>query len=98
MPNPRTNKYPPNSVVRVSPAELFAVTYVDGNSRPDTRLVVKIGDNIHFLHVEGVDSRLKQPGKFIKDGIMAALPDMESRETGDIPADPVNDLPMDAAV
>lgn len=65
----RTTKYPPKTLVNLQPVQVFAATFVDGNQYSDTRLVAMIGDNIHFLHPEGVDNKIKQPASWLKEKI-----------------------------
>jgi hypothetical protein len=84
----RTSKYPPKTLVSLTKVEVFAATFVDGQQYSDTRLVAKIGDNIHFLHPEGVDSKIRQPAAWLKEQVRqqapsAATPDQQV----DVPED-----------
>jgi hypothetical protein len=69
----RTSKYPPKTLVNLQEVRVFAATFVDGSQYSDTRLVAMIGDNIHFLHPEGVDSKIRQPAKWLKDQVRKQL-------------------------
>jgi hypothetical protein len=89
----RTTKYPPKTLVNLQRVEVFAATFVDGQQYSDTRLVARIGDHIHFLHPEGVDSKIKQPAKWLKEEIMKQAPtqppqDVEIPEDADVTALP----------
>jgi len=84
----RTSKYPPKTLVNLQPVQVFAATFVDGQQYSDTRLVAKIGENIHFLHPEGVDSKIRQPAGWLKDEIQKQAPAATS-------ADPVIEIPED---
>lgn len=90
----RTTKYPAKTLVNLQKVEVFAATYVDGEQKADTRFVAVIGDNIHFLHPEGVDGKIKQPAGWIKDAIRARMP-QDKEDTMSIPDDSVDDLPME---
>jgi hypothetical protein len=75
--------------------EVFAATFVDGQQYSDTRLVAKIGDNIHFLHPEGVDSKVRQPASWLKDQIREKTENAgPTEETVEIPEDDVSALPV----
>ena len=91
----RTSKYPPKTLVSLTEVRVFAATFVDGQQHSDTRLVAKIGDNVHFLHPEGVDSKIKQPALWLKQEIAKQLA-MCNSECGsvEVPQDNVEDLPM----
>lgn len=65
----KTHKFPPKTLLSLQPAQIYAASYVDGNQEADTRLVVKIGPNFHFLHQEGVDSKLRQPAGWLQKAI-----------------------------
>lgn len=69
----KTHKFPPKTLLSIQPAEIYAASYVDGNQEADTRLVVKIGPNFHFLHQEGVDSKLRQPASWLQKAIAEKL-------------------------
>ena len=89
----RTTKYPPNTLVNLQKVDVYAATYVDGQQVADTRFVAVVGDNIHFLHPEGVDSKIRQPAGWVKDAIRNRLP----KEEVTVPDDAVSDLPMEEA-
>ena len=91
----RTSKHPPKSVVSVRPVSIFAVTYVDGESYADTRFVAKVGDNIHFLHPEGVDNKIKQPASWLKDKLREIIPTVS--EVVEVPENEV-ELPTESLV
>ena len=90
----RTSKYPPKTLVKLQPVQVFAATFVDGQQYSDTRLVAKIGDNIHFLHPEGVDSKVRQPAGWLKDAIMAKASAAAQEGPVEVPEDGVTELPM----
>lgn len=90
----RTSKYPPKTLVKLQQVQVFAATFVDGQQFSDTRLVAKIGDNIHFLHPEGVDSKVRQPAGWLKDAIVAKAPAAVQEGPVDVPEDNVTELPM----
>lgn len=91
----RTNKYPPKTLIALTKVEVFAATFADGQQYTDTRLVAKIGNNIHFLHPEGVDSKVRQPAGWLKDAIMARAPSASSPDAPvEVPEDTVTELPM----
>ena len=91
----RTSKYPPKTLVNLQPVQVFAATFVDGNQYPDTRLVAMIGGNIHFLHPEGVDSKIRQPATWLKDKIRAAAsPTASSTQDVEVPESDVAALPV----
>ena len=89
----RTSKYPPKTLVGLQKVELFAATYVDGQQYSDTRLVLKAGNNFHFLHPEGVDSKLRPPAGWLIQAIKEKL-----GPVSDTPIEPPEevDLPEDA--
>lgn len=90
----RTSKYPPKTLVALQKVEVFAATFVDGQQYSDTRLVAKIGDNIHFLHPEGVDNKVKQPAKWLKEKIIEQAPTVNQPEENiEIPESDVSALP-----
>jgi len=93
MPN-RTSKYPPKTVVNVAQCEIFAVTFVDGESIPDTRLVVKHGDSYHFLHDEKTDHSLRPPAGWL----IKALQEKLEASVLDGEEDKIEELPMEATV
>jgi hypothetical protein len=71
---PKTNKYPPKTLVNLQEVKVFAATYVDGSQNSDTRFVAVMGDSIHFLHVDGTDSKLRQPSEWLKKQIREQVP------------------------
>jgi hypothetical protein len=83
----RTTKYPPKTLVNLQPVQVFAATFVDGQQYSDTRLVAMIGENIHFLHPEGVDSKIRQPAAWLKEKIREQAPSVAAQETVEIPQD-----------
>lgn len=89
----RTTKYPPKTLVNLQQVEVFAATFVDGQQYSDTRLVALIGDNIHFLHPEGVDSKIRQPSSWLKDQIREMAQRKCSNEEVEIPKDDLSVLP-----
>ena len=91
----RTSKYPPRTLVNLTEVKVYAATFVDGQQYSDTRLVAKIGDNIHFLHPEGVDSKIRQPAGWLKEAILAKAPAASAPDTPvEVPEDNVSGLPM----
>lgn len=90
----RTSKYPPKTLVNLTKVEVFAATFVDGQQFSDTRLVAKIGDELHFLHPEGVDSKVRQPAGWLKDQIRERAPSASASDKDvTIPEDNVASLP-----
>ncbi|MFW9801120.1 MAG: hypothetical protein ACFFFC_00585 [Candidatus Thorarchaeota archaeon] len=85
----RTNRYPPKTLVKLQEVKIFAATYVDGKSYADTRFVAKIGDNYHFLHPEGVDSKLKRLAGWLLNAIKEKLNTTDSKPL-DLPQDEVD--------
>jgi hypothetical protein len=84
----RTSKYPPKTLVNLQEVKVFAATFVDGQQYSDTRLVAVIGDNIHFLHPEGVDSKIRQPASWLKDKVREMAPAASAaQEPVEIPED-----------
>lgn len=83
----RTTKYPPKTLVSLQPVQVFAATFVDGQQYSDTRLVAKIGEHIHFLHPEGVDSKIRQPASWLKEKIREQAPAVAAQEPVEIPQD-----------
>lgn len=81
----RTNKFPPKTLVNLQKVEVFAATFVDGAQKSDTRFVAVMGDNIHFLHVDGVDTKLRQPAGWLKDQIRDQAPGASSDGPVEIP-------------
>jgi hypothetical protein len=90
----RTSKYPPKTLVNLTKVEVFAATFVDGSQVSDTRLVAKIGNNIHFLHPEGVDNKIKQLASWLRDAVLAKVGSLSSSGPIDIPDNDVSNLPM----
>lgn len=89
----RTSKYPPKTLVNLQKVEIFAATYVDGQQYSDTRLVAKIGKNLHFLHPEGTDAKLRQPAGWLIKAVMEKLGPSDV-EPAALPQDEV-DLPAE---
>ena len=90
----RTNKYPPKTLVSLTKVDVYAATFVDGQQFSDTRLVAKIGDNIHFLHPEGVDAKIRQPAGWLKEKVLEmALAVDAPDESIEVPRDDVSMLP-----
>ncbi len=90
----RTNKYPPKTLVSLIEVKVYAATFVDGQQYSDTRLVAKIGDNIHFLHPEGVDSKIRQPAGWLKEKVLEMAPMVSAPdEPVEVPEDNVSALP-----
>lgn len=87
----RTSKYPPKTLVSLREVKVYAATFVDGEQEHDTRFVAVIGDNIHYLHPEGVDSKIRQPAGWLKDAIKTIAAPREPV----VPEDDVQDLPME---
>jgi hypothetical protein len=93
----RTSKYPPKTLVRLQPVEIFAATFVDGDSYSDTRFVAKVGNNVHFLHPEGVDSKIRQPAGWLREKVLEELKSLADNITEEeIPEDEVGELPAGA--
>ena len=69
----KTTKYAPKTIQHIHPVEVFMVSFVDGNQDSDTRLVMKAGNQIWFLHPDGVDGKLRRPAKWFKDVLMSKL-------------------------
>ena len=65
----RTSKYPPKTLVNLQEVQVFAATFVDGQQFSDTRLVMKVGEGLHFLHPEGTDGKLRQPSGWLSKAI-----------------------------
>jgi len=61
----RVSNQPPKTLISLQEVRIFAVSFVDGLQYGDTRLVAKIGNRLHFLHPEGVDSKLRQPAGWL---------------------------------
>ena len=92
----RTSKYPPKTLVSLRPAQIFAVTYVDGEQMADTRLVLVAGGNVHFLHPSPKDdASLRPPAGWLKDQILAQAGTPEEIKPEDVPTDNVA-LPMES--
>jgi hypothetical protein len=95
----RTNKYPPKTLVRLQPVQVFAATFVDGDSYSDTRFVVKIGNNVHFLHPEGVDAKIRQPAGWLKEAVLKeakSVSQLIDQESEEIPDSEMEELPSGA--
>jgi hypothetical protein len=90
----RTSKYPPKTLVKLQEVKVFAATFVDGEQIADTRFVAVIGDNIHYLHPEGVDSKIRQPAGWLKEAIRRKAMPPELKDV-EVPEDVVEDLPME---
>jgi len=89
----RMTKYPPKTLVKLQPVQVFAATFVDGQQYGDTRLVALIGDNIHFLHPEGVDSKIKQPAGWLLKQIRDSVERQTPGESVEVPSDDLSVLP-----
>lgn len=89
----RTSKYPPNTLVNLQPVQVFAATFVDGQQFSDTRLVMKVGENLHFLHPEGIDSKLRQPAGWLSKAIKERTGEAAERAP-ELPSDDV-ELPAE---
>ena len=87
----RTSKYPPKTLVNLQEVKIFAATFVDGQQIADTRFVAIVGDSIHFLHPEGVDTKIRQPAGWLKEAIKAKIMPPPAPEE----EDDVQDLPME---
>jgi hypothetical protein len=92
----RTSKYPPKTLVKLQPVQVFAATFVDGGQVSDTRFVAVVGENIHFLHPEGVDDKIRQPQRWLKEAIAKRMEEAISGE--DIEQEEVSGLPTEAVV
>lgn len=91
----RTSKYPPKTLVSLTKVEIFAASFVDGQQYTDTRLVAKIGSHIHFLHPEGVDSKIKQPASWLKEAVLERIPAASVPDAQvEVPEDNVTELPV----
>jgi len=91
----RTSKYPPKTLVNLTEVKVYAATFVDGGSVSDTRLVAKIGEHLHFLHPEGVDSKIKQPAGWLKEAISSKISQRNGNsDQASVPEDKVSDLPV----
>jgi hypothetical protein len=101
MSRERTSKHPPKTLVALHRAEIFLATYVDGQQYSDSRLVVRVGNNLHYLHPEisrdgrGVDSQLKPPAGWLKDQIFEEMGKLPMADDS-IPDDEVAALPKGA--
>lgn len=102
MARERTSKHPPKTLVNLQRAELFLASYVDGQQFGDSRLVVKVGNNLHYLHPEisrdgrGVDAQLKPPAGWLRDQIFESIGNLSNETDTDIPDDEVGALPKGA--
>jgi hypothetical protein len=85
----RTNRFPPKTLVNLQEVKVYAATFVDGLSKADTRLVIKIGNNIHFLHQEGVEAKLKMPAGWLIKAIREKIGPVNA-ETESLPRDEVD--------
>lgn len=90
----KTSKYPPKTLVNLVKVDVYAASFVDGQQYSDTRLVAKIGDNIHFLHPEGVDSKIRQPAGWLKAAIAKQAGAQEDKPEVVVPQDHVEIIPM----
>jgi len=62
-------------LVQLSPVQVFAASYVDGEGYADTRYVAVMPDGrIHWIHMEGVDEKIRQPAGWLKEQITAQVP------------------------
>lgn len=66
----RTAKFPPKTLVKLSPVQVYTATFVDGEQFHDTRFVAVVGDRVYFLHPEGVDSKIKGIANWLRDKIL----------------------------
>ena len=83
----KTSKYPPKTLVKLQPVHIYAATFVDGEQSSDTRLIAKMGDNVHFLHPEGVDNKVRQPAKWLREQVIIQSGSIESNTPVEVPAD-----------
>jgi len=95
----RTQKYPPETLVNLRPVRVFTATFVDGEQYSDTRFVAVVGEGedeqIFFLHPEKVDSKIRQPARWLKAAISgeAGTLKAESSGGGDVEV-PENNVPV----
>jgi len=102
MSRERTSKYAPKTLVNLKRAEVFLATYVDSQQYSDSRLVVKVGNNLHYLHPEisrdgrGVDAQLKPPAGWLKEQILDEVGKLSTEPDTEILEDEVSALPKGA--
>jgi len=76
----RRSEHSPLTVQSVVPVKLLLTTYTDGAGKSETRLLMEFDNHLHFLHEEGVESKLRQPAGWLRKEVMRVLEDNKRKE------------------